>query len=180
MRDAYSKHVRSEKIDAGQSSKLVERYRSWPWSSHMSFLRPCIKQSSRSVNNTKENVNEDIKEESSSQSQEADPLQQSPKMKRRKQANMPITQVDNESTEFLQKYNTNTKTGLDETDLIFWSYSQTIKRMSKRRQATVKFQIAKIIMEAELEQLEESSSSMIRDSLPVTSSNDDDEDTPDD
>ncbi|XP_038210732.1 poly [ADP-ribose] polymerase-like isoform X2 [Zerene cesonia] len=44
----------------------------------------------------------------------------------------------------------------DETDLIFLGYARTLKQMSKRRQATVKFRIAKIIMEAELEDAEES------------------------
>ncbi|XP_060653290.1 uncharacterized protein LOC132789347 [Drosophila nasuta] len=47
----------------------------------------------------------------------------------------------------------------DDLDILFMAYAQTIKKFSPRRQAHIKFKIAKLIMEEEIANLEENSSS---------------------
>ncbi|XP_073954990.1 uncharacterized protein isoform X2 [Choristoneura fumiferana] len=43
----------------------------------------------------------------------------------------------------------------DDIDLLFKSYAKKLKTMTKRRQATVKFEIAKLMLKAELEECDE-------------------------
>lgn len=39
MRDSYSKYLRSEKTKTGQETKILDRYKTWPWAQQMGFLR---------------------------------------------------------------------------------------------------------------------------------------------
>lgn len=42
LRDAYAKHIRSEKTHTEQKAKSVDRYKSWPWAQQMSFFKPFL------------------------------------------------------------------------------------------------------------------------------------------
>ncbi|KAI4454376.1 alcohol dehydrogenase transcription factor myb/sant-like [Holotrichia oblita] len=42
FRDAYSKHIRTEKTRTGQKAKSIDRYKTWHWAQQMSFIKPFL------------------------------------------------------------------------------------------------------------------------------------------
>ncbi|XP_074042015.1 uncharacterized protein [Leptinotarsa decemlineata] len=42
LRDSYSKYLRTEKTTTGQETKILDRYKTWPWAQQMEFLRPSL------------------------------------------------------------------------------------------------------------------------------------------
>ncbi|CAG9765577.1 unnamed protein product [Ceutorhynchus assimilis] len=39
LRDSYSKFLRTEKTKTGQETKILDRYKTWPWARQMEFLK---------------------------------------------------------------------------------------------------------------------------------------------
>ncbi|XP_074041526.1 uncharacterized protein [Leptinotarsa decemlineata] len=42
IRDSYSKYLRTEKTTTGQETKILDRYKTWPWAQQVEFLRPSL------------------------------------------------------------------------------------------------------------------------------------------
>ncbi|CAH0398023.1 unnamed protein product [Chilo suppressalis] len=169
LRDAYIKHIRcnkSNKTNAGATPKFIRHYKAWPWAKHMSFLRPYLKYVQLRSHPQKKKldaselqkyqVQETLITDAGSSHQDNINTTDLPIMYSHQQfthnrlSDPTESQVD-KVFDFLSKRHTD----YDDIDLIFLGYAKTVKKMSKSRQATVKFHVAKLIMESELEELGE-------------------------
>ncbi|XP_028167819.1 transcription factor Adf-1-like [Ostrinia nubilalis] len=171
LKDSYSKHLRAAK---GETSTYIDRYRYWPWVEPMSFMQPFIEgmptRANRGVRKRKLLKDTQKATDDSQKTTETEELMPIPKIKGENTESecedpiFVITQPAPEpqpQPEIAQYYikndvSTNSMSNMntadyDETDLIFLGYSKLIKKLSRRQQAAVKFKIAKVIMEAELE-----------------------------
>ncbi|CAH0400199.1 unnamed protein product [Chilo suppressalis] len=168
LRDAYSKHLRSCNAKPGEETKLIDRYRCWPWASVMSFLRPHLEitetHSNRQRNSEKAGASHSINTSSSieldTQSQQIEikfePQHDIQHMRtQRKRTKQSQSNLDN-----VLKFRSKKTEKDDDTDLLFKSYAKKLKKMSNRRQATVKFKFAKIMLKAELEEADEMQSNL--------------------
>ncbi|XP_041972052.1 uncharacterized protein LOC121728022 [Aricia agestis] len=151
LRDAYSKHLRTCKTTTGQAAKLVDRYKTWPWANLMSFLRQHLE-----FAETSSNIIENTEEAGSSQAiDRTSPINTTQSDThvhswRKRTSDGSQTQVD-KVIEFMK----NNREDEDDIELLFKSYAKKLKKMSDRRQALVKFEIAKIMLKAELEESHE-------------------------
>nr|XP_021194075.2 uncharacterized protein LOC110378940 [Helicoverpa armigera] len=154
LRDSYGKYLRAQNETISANNRHVERYKTWPWGTQMEFLQPYLEfagsnshsKNSRSINKSRRmHASPDplIDDTYVTQSHESDADRVISYFAKRDQNNSRADIAD-----------------LDETDLIFLGYARTIKKMKLQRQATLKFEIAKLIMEAEVEQAQESCSSV--------------------
>lgn len=156
LRDTYKKHKHAKQSTNPQAAKTL---RNWYWADHMSFtdsvtldetqsycfelISPKIESDDNPTNSTF-NGEESIGDSESTQEsglQETENAQPEDRMiqytpnKRRDSSNLNDVKCD----------------GLD---LLFLGYADTFKKLSKRKQVQVKFDISKILMEAELSDLD--------------------------
>ncbi|KAL0870842.1 hypothetical protein ABMA27_004686 [Loxostege sticticalis] len=161
LRDSYYKHLRAMN---GEESKYIDRYKTWPWVNQISFLQPFIEmiptRSNRGVKKVlskaskKLQVPTEIKIEDSTSSdipnEEPIFVDSHGMMEPQPEVSQYYgnSNIDNNHT------NNVSTVDYDETDLIFLGYSKLIKKLSRRQQAAVKYKIAKVIMDAEMEDAE--------------------------
>lgn len=180
LRDNYAKYLRSEKTHTGQERKNICRYKTWPWARQMEPFRPFIGFAKTHSNITDipldvgENTTANEAETSSTQ-EVSSPVTVDPTSvrqdeettetphaagssgikKRRVAANPPSTGVD-KIINYLEKQSCRTAQHeeRDEIDKLFQGYAASVKKLAPRRQTVIKYRIAQLIMEAELEQMD--------------------------
>ncbi|XP_011556813.3 uncharacterized protein LOC105387734 [Plutella xylostella] len=168
IRDSYSRHLKA--TASGERDKQSLRYRNWLWSSHMEFMRPYVNLAPGAaltlprprVANTTEDVEDDNEEtetkpETITDNQDEEESEEDTRTipqiikgetrieKRRFQR---ITLPKPPPQRPLQRQS------LDGIDHIFLGYAKTVKKLSPRRQVLVKMEIAKVMMQAEMEELQ--------------------------
>ncbi|XP_045482098.1 uncharacterized protein LOC123686145 [Harmonia axyridis] len=176
LRDNYAKYLRWQKKPRGQTANLLNRYKAWPWASHMEFLKPYIS-ASRTESDSQDiqtNDEENMPERIGTAVDDDEP-EQKPAISRFFQLN-PHEATSAKSTDEFSENNQKRKppplndepaslgkrvrienltTEFDDVDFIFLGYAKVIKKFSARRRAWTKYKIAQIILEAELEQGQE-------------------------
>ncbi|GLV44644.1 hypothetical protein CBL_20555 [Carabus blaptoides fortunei] len=147
---------------------VLDRYKIWPWSQQMEFLKPFLKFSNSNFNISKlsflkpqESMDhiEEQQEEISQPLRETGPVrapisatpvqpqQETPKISRKRksgEASSQPTSVQQVLT-YLEKRNNNS--ALEDIDLIMMGYARSIKQFSPRRQTMVKYKISQIVLE---------------------------------
>lgn len=179
------KYLKSIKPSTGQAKK---NYKGWSWATHMERFKPFLAmaktltnvnpsgtEGNSEVSNSEfpspEIGNDDRDQFSADTPMDQPELQQlnlsvesncstQPQAKKLKQ--QPTVSNVDKVVEYLQTKN---KPPLDATDHLMLGYGKTIKSFSRKRQAEIKFKIAQLINQCELEQLEEDNLS-----TPCTSS----------
>lgn len=126
LKDCYIKHLRSEQDITGEKSKLLDRYRAWPWANHMAMFKPYFQDSidSNSTNN-----------------QPRRPIR-------------PVSYFNTQTTESTEKVLevlNRMETKYDDVDLICLGYAKTIKKFSPNRQTLIKYEMAQLMMKHETE-----------------------------
>ncbi|XP_034476068.1 transcription factor Adf-1-like [Drosophila innubila] len=185
LRDSFSKYLRSTKRITGKAAV----HKTWIWAKQMESFRPFISFAKTSSNasgiepSKPSSFTETFQctepPESHMDDESNDELNQSivsipavdaerPPLKRLKRSTPQPTSSVKDVIEYLHTKN---KKAQDDVDILFMAHAQTIKKFSPRRQAQIKFKIAKLIMEEEMASLEENSPSY---SIKITSSSDED------
>lgn len=182
LRDCFSKYLRSEKTRTGQAAKGVSRYKTWPWAHYMEMFRPFLQFAQTYTNvpdaiaETPELTNEETEttETSDSRQSEAknDEERSSTTGSDRKQAKKRKLIEDPPSNsssvekviQFLNKKHNEVNN--HPIDLAFQAYAASVKKLSPHRQTLIKYKVAKILMEEELQQLAETQ----EENRPMTSS----------
>lgn len=180
LRDAYSKHIRTEKTRTGQKAKSIDRYKTWPWAQQMSFFKSFLQFANTESNvdslettshlqeaETQHSIYSSARSQSSLESASAIPTatetsveepeitdtatSQTPRVvKKRRCDKKPEISSIDKVLSYLEKKQSNVQTSHDEIDLLFMGYAATVKKFSRKQQILVKHKIATIIMEAEL------------------------------
>ncbi|KAJ2945406.1 hypothetical protein O0L34_g212 [Tuta absoluta] len=150
LRDCYSKHLRSRN-SIGPASKHTARYKTWPWVQQISYLEPFIGMETQCQNGY------DSEKSTSNNQSKTNSEHSTQKCKSLKRSRDTDWQVD----KVLSFLNSTSTADYDAIDLIFLGYSRTIKKFSPHRQALAKYNIAKVIMEAELEHIQEMSQTAV-------------------
>ncbi|KAI4465827.1 madf domain transcription factor [Holotrichia oblita] len=182
VRDSYAKYLRSQRTQTGQAAKCSSSYRTWPWAQQMQFFKSFLQfaqtTSNVSILNTSNNTSVTYSEEETEieEPQNAQ-LPENPHASQNKELNteLPNTQDDNRNIvlnkrkkknkhspvsgvdkviSYLDSANKSRQTK-DELDLIFLGYAATVRKLNRERQVTIKYKIAKLLMEEELQQLNE-------------------------
>ncbi|KAL4720699.1 hypothetical protein ACJJTC_007217 [Scirpophaga incertulas] len=136
LKDSYIKYKLSKKSTSGQAAKKLQN---WTWADQMSFIDPAI-----TLNETQD-----------SRPQETQNAQQIYRRHRRSNPDPTDRMI-----QYLQKRRDCNRSKdkvdvrCDGVDLLFLGYADTFKKLSKRTQIKAKFDIARILMEAELSDLE--------------------------
>lgn len=150
---------------------VVNRYKSWPWATHMEFLRPFF-QFTRTID-VKTEIMEVSEDEIETKNQQERSQQKSANTKRattrksngkrRCEDTSPAsTSSTSSSVKYLQTPNNPILAPDDDIDIIFMGYAKTLKKFSPRRQTMVKFKFSQILMEEELAQQEENEQTIIQ------------------
>lgn len=158
LRDSYAKYLRTQGNGMGQYSK---KYKHWTWAREMQFLKPHVttRHTDMSVtgNHSDSDTETRVKTEPSlgeSPRYYDDSRNEDTAIKSRKQRAEQLSFDAPEETIECFRSGKLPKSK-DAMDLLFLSYAQTLKTFSPRRRAAVKLQIAQIINNAEIAQLEE-------------------------
>lgn len=168
LRDSYGKHLRSLKTTSGQAAKVLNRFKSWPWASQMSFLKPHMELGPTETNVSSGDPEQEEDEASGSHEEAhntssqvqaevsfgADNNDTSRMDVRKRKAVNPMQTVSNTDKviSFLQNRNPE---GQDDIDLLFRSLAKTVKKFSPERIIIVKSRLAQYVMEQELAHLRE-------------------------
>lgn len=140
----------------GSVPKNLDRYSKWKWSSNMTFLKDFSDFSwddttiERSRRHSSPSIKEDEEDEDDSMSSESSSLPLSELNKRTRNDQDEQESGINKIISLL-----NSKPELSSTEHIMIGYANTIDTFSARRKIVTKMKIAKIIMEAELEEEQE-------------------------
>ena len=175
--------MRSTKCTTGQAAV----HKTWIWAKQMESFRPFISFAKTSSNVSSIEISEPFSFTETFQCAEVpechiddlsnDELNQStvstaafddkrPPTKRLKRSTSQPTSSVKDVINYLQTKN---KKQQDDVDILFMAHAQTIKKFSPRRQAQIKFKIAKLIMEEEIASLEENSSQFTCDNNSTSS-----------
>lgn len=163
VRDSYAKHLRSEKTTTGQAIKKVDRYKTWPWAQQMSFFKYFLK-----FADTESNIslpddaqeNDPAQAEDRAKDQTTVQMETPPPKKKicRTVSARTKEETGQSSVDKVVSYLQSKKLGQsehDEIDMVFLGYAKTIKKFTNKRQIITKFRVAKILMEEELKNMEE-------------------------
>ncbi|KAI4504177.1 hypothetical protein M0802_000648 [Mischocyttarus mexicanus] len=160
LRDCYGKYLRSQSDTTGQSNK---KYRRWTWANQMDFLKPYV--TTRQIDSIHVGSHSDSDTDTKIKSEPAaheDIVQYFNDSHHNEETSVPghcsiqptlNLNIPEETIEYLQTRKV--QKCMDAMDLLFLSYAQTLKTLSPQRQIAIKLQIAQIINNAEIAQLEE-------------------------
>lgn len=169
LRDNYAKYLRSEKTHTGQESKIICRYKAWPWAKQMEFFRQFIRFANTSSNipesDTLNSPLPDITEqddklageentENSSSTHLTEPVVeknattpcQKKKLNTTSHQAAPQQSGVDKVLDYISKRSTNMTEQYDHIDKIFLGYAASVKKLSPRRQILIKYNIAKMLM----------------------------------
>lgn len=169
LRDSYGKHVRSLKTTTGQAAKNLSRYKTWPWAQQMAFLKPYIEYAQTESNVSSIDVEIEDDEGSSFIEPDKDDFPQSNIQEdgrnsdtdnaltneRKKRKISSVASVASNADKVISFLKNRVPKEDDEIDLIFQSFSKTVKKFSPQRKAVVKAKIAQYISQEELAHLRE-------------------------
>lgn len=143
-------------------SQCNKKYKQWTLACQMEFLKPHVTTRQTDVNSSGNHTDSDTETkikiepclEEFMQYYEEPQTEKTTSPPRKKKSQHSVSfSIPDETLEYL--HTGKLQKHMDAVDLLFLSYAQTLKSFSPRRQATVKLQIAQIISNAEMAQLEE-------------------------
>lgn len=171
MRDCFSKYLRAEKTGSGQAAKCISRYKIWPWAQQMetlwtyleftkthSNIPNAIAGSPEEIAQATEEYSEATETLDSLQSEENNNQGRSSYFERKEKRKRKLIEDCPSNSSFVEtviKFLNKKPNEVhnDAIDFVFQGYGASVKKLSPRRQTLVKYQVAKIITEAELAQL---------------------------
>ncbi|KAL1490223.1 hypothetical protein ABEB36_012953 [Hypothenemus hampei] len=175
LRDSYIRNLKSNKTKTDQAAKVSKK---WQWSDQMEMFRPFLSfsKTSSNISDTVDNNSESLFSEHSLADTETTFSTETSDTSCETGEKRPVTSSSSEVTvsdissakkkktkseetssvnTLINYFQNKKKNEGDETDMLFAAYARTIKKISKKRQVTVKMKIAQIVMNEELLDLEE-------------------------
>ncbi|CAH2109305.1 unnamed protein product [Euphydryas editha] len=167
LKDSYKKYKLSKKSTSGQAAKKLQN---WTWADQMNFIDPAITLNEtqgsmaslnvEEVNSTNSQSTGDVTTQDVAQDTRPQETQNAQQIYRRHRRSNPDPDPIDRMIQYLQNRRDRNRSEdkvdvkCDGVDLLFLGYADTFKKLSKRTQIKAKFDIARILMEAELSDLE--------------------------
>ncbi|XP_045766750.1 transcription factor Adf-1-like [Maniola jurtina] len=154
LKDTYNKYKQSRQITSSQAAKKLSN---WAWADHMSFMDPSFSPNDTQISIELSSAN--VEHDTSSTSGQSREVKQEIEFSaveetHNEQEIYPMVQyLHNRRRSRTRDDKVEVK--CDGVDLLFLGYADTFKKLSKRKQVSVKFDIAKVLMEAELSDLQD-------------------------